>query len=586
MKRSAALFITILNCLLFSTGCKKNPPVAIPIPPTVTAISPVSGPAGTVVTITGTNFKTTAADNTVKFNGTAATVTSATGTTLTVTAPAGGTTGKVTVSTADGTATGPVFTYAIIPPPPTVTAISPVSGPAGTVVIITGTNFKTTTTDNTVKFNGTAATVQSATATSVTVAAPAGGTSGAVSVTTTDGTAAGPVFTYTTPPTITAISPVSGAAGTVVTITGTNFKTTAADNTVKFNGVAATVQSASATSITVAAPSTGTTGAVTVVTADGAATGPVFTYVAAGADVYVVGKGITGWGYWKNGVFTAMPANCAELRSIFVDGTDVYVAGADASYGPAYWKNGVIVTLPMTAGHNGGTAYSVFVSGTDVYAAGFDMVNGSSALPRCWKNGTALPVSLSTGNISNGLPVVIGYVYQVVVSGSDVYMAGAQSPFSGNQVATWWKNGTPNPLTDGTSVCEAKGIALSGSDVYVTSNDGTIPKYWKNGVATVLNTPNNAYSANPTGIYVSGSDVYVSGFYRDIAKYWKGSTMVDLTATVPGGSNYEYATGVTGKGTDIYICGNEISKGYGYWKNDVFTALSGVSNIINGIFVK
>jgi hypothetical protein len=394
------------------------------------------------------------------------------------------------------------------------------------------------------------------------------------------------VYTYLLPPTITAISPVSGATGTVVTITGTNFKTITTDNTVKFNGVAATVQTASATSITVAAPATGTTGAVTVTTADGTVTGPVFTYVAAGVDVYVVGQGISGWGYWKNGVFTAMPANCAVLRSVFVDGTDVYVAGADISYGPAYWKNGVEVSLPMTAGHNGGTAFSVFVSGADVYAAGYDVVNGAQSLPRCWKNGVSVPVSLSTGNISNGLPVVLGYVYQVIVSGSDVYMAGAQSPFSGNQVATWWKNGTPFPLTDGTSVCEAKGIALSGADVYVTSNDGTIPKCWKNGVATVLNTPNNAYSANPTGIYVSGADVYVSGSYRNVAKYWKGSSMVDLTATIPGGINYEYATGITGKGKDIYICGNDVAHGYGYWKNGVFTSLPGVSNIINGIFVK
>jgi len=497
------LFFLLLLAGIVLPGCKKSAPVTIPLLPAITAINPVSGPAGTTVVITGANFSTTATDNTVQFNGVSTTVSAATATSLTVTAPASGATGKITVATAGGTATGPVFTYIVVPPPPTVTAISP----------------------------------------------------------------------------------VSGAAGIVVTITGTNFKTTPTDNTVKFNGVAATVQTATATTLTVVAPATGTTGAVTVTTPDGTATGPAFTYIA-GTDVYVVGGGSTGWGYWKNGVFTAMPANCVEARSVFANGTDVYIAGTDINTGaPAYWKNGVTIDLPMSAGHNGGRAVSVFVSGTDVYVAGWDFVNGSSSLPRCWKNGVPLTISLSSGNISAGLPVVIGVIYDVFVSGSDVYLAGSQSPFSGNQVATWWKNGTPFPLTDGTDVCEAKGIFVSGTDVYVTANDGTIPKYWKNGTPNVLNTPNNTYSGNTSGIYVSGTDVYVSGNYRNIAKSWKNGTMVDLTANTPSPTVSENATGITGIGADIYICGNNIGNGYGYWKNGAFTKLSGAS-IINGIFVK
>jgi hypothetical protein len=503
MKNYTFLVALAITCLLFLAGCKKTPPpVAIPIPPKVTAISPVSGTAGTVVTLTGTNFRAVPIDNTVQFNGTAAVVSSASATSLTVTAPAGGSTGKVTVTTPDGTGTGPIFTYIVIPPPPAITSISPVSGPAGTVV----------------------------------------------------------------------------------TITGTNFKTTPTDNTVKFNGIAATVQTSSATTLTVLAPATGTTGTVTVTTVDGTATGPVFTYVA-GADIYVVGKGSGGWGYWENGAFTAMPSNCVEAWSIFADGSDVYIAGADINTGgPAYWKNGTTVDLPMTAGHNGGRAHSVYVTGSDVYVGGWDFINGSNALPRCWKNGVPLTVSLSSGNISAGQPVVIGYIYAIAVSGSDVYLAGSQSPFSGNQVSTYWKNGTPTPLTDGTVVSEAYSLFVSGTDLYVAANNGITAEYWKNGVATILNTP-NSFSAYPTGIYVSGPDVYVSGYYRNVAKYWKNGTMVDLTATAPNPVSFEGATGITGLGPDIYICGNDNAQGYGYWKNGTFTVLPG-ANIVNGIFVK
>jgi hypothetical protein len=490
------IFTLVIIGLTF-TACKKSAPVTIPFPPTVASVNPVMGPVNTVVTITGTNFSTTPTDNTVKFNGVAATVSSATATSITVTAPAAGTTGKITVSTANGMGTGPVFTYVVVLPPPTVTAISP----------------------------------------------------------------------------------VSGGAATVVTITGTNFKTTASDNTVKFNGVAATVQTATATTLTVLSPAAGTTGAVTVTTVDGTATGPVFTYT---SDVYVVGKGITGWGYWKNGVFVAMPSNCVEGWSVFVNGADVYIAGADINTGgPAYWKNGTTVDLPMTAGHNGGRAVSIFVSGTDVYAAGWDFINGGNTLPRCWKNGTAVTVSLSTGNIG-GQPVSTATANSVFVSGSDLYLAGIQT--ASNGVTTYWKNGSPVTLTDGTTDCQPDHIFVSGSDVYVAGTDGTVSKYWKNGVASILNTP-NVYSAIPTGISVSGSDVYVSGYYRNVAKYWKNGNMVDLTSTAYNPANNEYATGISISGPDIYISGNDMSKGYGYWKNGVFTVLSG-AGIVNGIFVQ
>lgn len=59
--------------------------------PTITSFSPGSGPVGTVVTITGTNFNPTASNNTVFFGSVKATVVSATATQLVVVVPAGAT---------------------------------------------------------------------------------------------------------------------------------------------------------------------------------------------------------------------------------------------------------------------------------------------------------------------------------------------------------------------------------------------------------------------------------------------------------------------------------------------------------------
>ena len=59
---------------------------------------------------------------------------------------------------------------------------------------------------------------------------------------------------YSQVPTITNLSPTSGAVGTAVTITGTNFSSTIVNNIVWFGGVKATVTSATATSLTATVP--------------------------------------------------------------------------------------------------------------------------------------------------------------------------------------------------------------------------------------------------------------------------------------------------------------------------------------------
>jgi 6-phosphogluconolactonase (cycloisomerase 2 family) len=66
-------------------------------PPTITSFTPTSGAVGATVTITGTSFNTTPANNIVFFGATRATVTAATATSLTVTVPTGATYGAITV---------------------------------------------------------------------------------------------------------------------------------------------------------------------------------------------------------------------------------------------------------------------------------------------------------------------------------------------------------------------------------------------------------------------------------------------------------------------------------------------------------
>ncbi len=195
-RKSLIYFISTLVVIGLFSNCKKDGDTEIKAP-TITEIDEATAFVGTTVTIYGTNFRTSIADNTVSFNGTAAIVEEATAMSLTTTVPTGATTGDVTVTTNGLTSVGFPFTVAI-PIIPTITSIDPISGNIGETVTITGTDFSTTPEDNIVSFNGIQAEVTASTATSITTTIPAGASTGNVTVTR-DFASNGFMFTITTP---------------------------------------------------------------------------------------------------------------------------------------------------------------------------------------------------------------------------------------------------------------------------------------------------------------------------------------------------------------------------------------------------
>jgi hypothetical protein len=152
-----------------------------PPPSNITSFSPESGFPETQVTIIGTKFKEGITANTVKFNGKDAVVLSATTTLIITRVPADATTGKITVTT-DGVINTSATDFTVFIPP-TIESFTPTSGVITTPVTITGTNFSTTLTGNTVLFNGVEGTVTAATPTSITVTVPQNATTGRISVT-------------------------------------------------------------------------------------------------------------------------------------------------------------------------------------------------------------------------------------------------------------------------------------------------------------------------------------------------------------------------------------------------------------------
>ncbi|MFM8311728.1 MAG: IPT/TIG domain-containing protein, partial [Ilumatobacteraceae bacterium] len=160
---------------------------------------------------------------------------------------------------------------------PTVTLFDPLTGPAGTSVLITGLDFTFATA---VAFNGTSAQFTVVNDTSITTTVPVGATNGPISVTTGAGTGTSTTnFIVGLPaPTIASFTPTSGGIGTSVTILGDNFQP---DSQVRFNGaLAGNVTVVSLTEITAVVPAGTTTGPISVTTTSGTGTSAAnFTFV-------------------------------------------------------------------------------------------------------------------------------------------------------------------------------------------------------------------------------------------------------------------------------------------------------------------
>jgi len=159
---------------------------------------------------------------------------------------------------------------------PTATSFFPNQQVVGGTVELTGTNFKS---NATVKVNGlTASSVTVVSDTKLTFVVPTGATSGSIFVTTDNGTTSVSGFVIGNPPTvgaptITGMTPTTGAVGTSVYFTGTNLS----GATAKLNGVTAMVGSSTSTQVVLAVPAGATTGTFVLTTAGGSVTSGTFT---------------------------------------------------------------------------------------------------------------------------------------------------------------------------------------------------------------------------------------------------------------------------------------------------------------------
>lgn len=173
--------LSIMSIVLYISCGKDDAPTPEPEGVEITGFTPASGEVGTEVTVNGKNFSTSKSENSVSFNGTAATVKIATATSLKVDVPNGATTGKIKVTVGSSSATSTEGFEVLIPEPiPVITNFTEGEWEWEDTVNITGTDFSPT--GNTVLINGVEAEIVEESETLLVVTVPYGSRTGKVTV--------------------------------------------------------------------------------------------------------------------------------------------------------------------------------------------------------------------------------------------------------------------------------------------------------------------------------------------------------------------------------------------------------------------
>lgn len=439
--------------LLLLTACKRNKDTTAEVPPSIRSFWPNSGKAGTIVTINGGGFSRK--NNEVSFNGAAATVVDANDSVMTVLAPAGGSTGKLSVKTAGKELEAGTYTYQNL----SMRSAVPLNGPAGTNISIAGEGFSSTKAPAKVLINGKEAAITSVNDTLLIAAVPVSAGSGEIKVLVDGKEVTGPSFLFQD---ISKIKPLKGGKGTQVTITGVGFNNVTTNNTVAFNGKQGAVISATTTQLVVATPDDVVTGPLSITINGQKTVGPVFTVVPPPVLATVAplsgpsGKDVTIAGNYFSSV---------------LDENKVTFNGVVAVVKQATEKE-LQVTIPVGAGAGNMKVW----------------VNGQETGGPLFKEQNLGVISLSPDNGLAGTAVT--------VTGIGFSTNAAENIVTFNGVAATVTNATATTL----EVMAPANVSTGTLNVKVNSLDATGPVFKRAGVMTLAGGPGTGMFANATGL--------------------------------------------------------------------------------------
>jgi RHS repeat-associated protein len=420
---------------------------------------------------------------------------------------------------------------------PVISGLSATAKPVSSQVAIFGSGFGAVQASSSVTLNGAAVTVNSWSATSIIITIPAGATSGGIVVTVGGTSSNSASFTVTVAPSIAELSATSGAVGTTVVVSGSNFGAQAL-GTVTFNGISATINSWSTSSVTAIVPQGATTGNV-VVTASGVASNAVaFTVVTAPIITSLAPPAAE-----VLGIVVANGSNFAASNSaptVYINGTGAYVfSWTDSSIefqvepgttsGPVtvtvngVTSNGVqfTVTEPLSitsvSPPSGAVGSTVTIAGTGFGGTQSDSVlafDGVAVTPSSWSDTSmtaVVPSGTSTGPVSVEVAdqTVTGPSFELITGAQLTDSLGHSSSYSAAVIGGSWN--VTSAQGSGCSTCTIRGVnqyqydAL-GNVLSATDALGRITSYTYDSSSDVASVTQPAVSAGtPTTSYTYNS---------------------------------------------------------------------------------
>ena len=233
---------------------------------------------------------------------------------------------------------------------------------------------------------------------------------------------------------------------------------------------------------------------------------------------------------WKNNqnIFNINLDIESTIRSIFVSKGDVYSVG-QCSAGIAVYKNSDTLYIIPSGVYDGVrityvNAGFIYVNGTDVYIAGSEFITAPFPLPRIiiWKNGIE-HFSFSTQDYPR--------INAMCGVGEDIYLAAINA----NTYEVEVLKNRQYLFSVGTNA-GANSISVDGNNVYVAGT-GTSPYrplknavVWKNGDVLYNNLDvEETKHSEANSVVAIDSDVYVSGYCEADKRYlctWKNGKLL------------------------------------------------------------
>jgi hypothetical protein len=320
--------------------------------------------------------------------------------------------------------------------------------------------------------------------------------------------------------------------------------------------------------------------------------------------------------YWINTtgytLTSGTPTSGGDVYDIDVASTgDVFAIGTSNIYATrgTVWKNSSsgVYQLPVPTGAIYAEPRMVYINGSDVYIAGNTAGGTAGRRATYWKFSVGSPSSISVNVVGTASATTGSDAFGVTIVGTDVYVVGNLSaPGYAQGDIVYWKNGVQTSLP-GPILSTRPQIVSIGSDVYigvVTVNPATLHLF-KNGVALPISGgPTERVSAIDLATDGTKLDVIAPGTdnpsaYVNTIWIWD-DVLVNTTPTssISAGSttpcNTSYNCSAFGPSGNLFIGGRlgVSTTAGGYWEvvpstgAYTFTSVSGTNNTITGLTVR